>query len=268
MTSTAGHYSLVVSNGTLVIPGWGRFSMRTSAYRIGKIAAIGDDLAEKADEIYDASGKFVLPGIFDPHTHIGNERSYEEEAETETRAAILGGVTTIGIFLRSLEESYTLHLPGFKKAMDELSYVDLVFHPQIFTEEQIAEIPVYAKEYGIRSFKFYMSGMPGIVKSITDDVLLDGFRAVASLGPDAIACVHCETGVLIDAARKELQKKKEGTLADWEFAHPADAEALAIQTALYLAKIANAHLYVVHLSSSARARGRARRPPEGTSLHR
>jgi dihydroorotase-like cyclic amidohydrolase len=133
--------------------------------------------------------------------------------------------------------------------MDELSYVDSVFHPQVFTEEQIAEIPLYAKEYGIRSFKFYMSGIPGIVKSIADDVLLHGFRTVASLGPDAIACVHCETGVLIDAARKELQKKKEGTLADWEFAHPADAEALAIQTALYLAKIANAHLYVVHLSS-------------------
>jgi dihydroorotase-like cyclic amidohydrolase len=69
------------------------------------------------------------------------------------------------------------------------------------------------------------------------------------LGADAIACVHCETGVLIDAARKELQKKKEGTLADWEFAHPADAEALATQTALYLANMAGAHLYVIHLSS-------------------
>ena len=248
MTSTAGHYSLVVSNGTLVIPGVGQIRADVGMSN-GKIAAIGDRLAEKAGEVYDALGKFVLPGIFDPHVHIGNERSYEEEAETETRAAILGGVTTIGIFLRSLEESYMLHLPGFKKAMDELSYVDSVFHPQVFTEEQIAEIPLYAKEYGIRSFKFYMSGIPGIVKSIADDVLLHGFRTVASLGPDAIACVHCETGVLIDAARKELQKKKEGTLADWEFAHPADAEALAIQTALYLAKIANAHLYVVHLSS-------------------
>ena len=44
-------------------------------------------------------------------------------------------------------------------------------------------------------------------------------------------------------------RKPEGTLADWEDAHPAIAEALAIQTALYLAKIAGAHLYVVHLSS-------------------
>ena len=56
--------------------------------------------------------------------------------------------------------------------MDERSYVDFVFHPQIFTEEQIAEMPRYAEEFGIRSFKFYMSGMPGIVESVTDDVLL------------------------------------------------------------------------------------------------
>jgi len=247
-SSSATKYDLVVRGGTLVIPGVGR--IRSDVGITGdKIAALGDDLSGAAGEVYDATGKMVLPGIFDPHVHIGNERSYDEEAETETRAAVLGGVTTIGIFLRSLEESYMLHLPAFRRAMDQLSYVDSVFHPQIFTEEQISEIPRYAEEFGIRSFKFYMSGMPGIVKSIPDDVLLEGFRTVASLGADAIACVHCETGALIDQARKELAKKKEGTLADWEFAHPADAEALAIQTALYLSKVAGAHLYVVHLSS-------------------
>jgi len=241
-------YDLVVRGGTLVIPGVGL--VRADVGISGeKIVALGDDLSQPAGEVCDAQGKMVLPGIFDPHTHIGNERAYDEEAESETRAAVLGGVTTIGIFLRSLEESYMMHLPAFRRAMDKLSYVDSVFHPQIFTEEQINEIPRYAAEFGIRSFKFYMSGMPGIVKSIPDDVLLQGFRTVASLGADAIACVHCETGALIDQARKELQKKREGTLADWELAHPADAEALAIQTALYLSKVAGAHLYVVHLSS-------------------
>ena len=249
MSAAAGtKYSLVVEGGTLVIPGVGLVNADVGI-RDGKIVALGNDLAGRAEDVLDARGKTVLPGIFDPHVHIGNERSFEEEAESETRAAVLGGVTTIGIFLRSLDESYMLHLPAFRRAMDELSYVNSVFHPQIFTEEQIAEIPRYAKDFGIRSFKFYMSGMPGIVKSVTDDVLLHGFRTVAGLGPDAIACVHCETGALIDRARSELQKKKEGTLADWELAHPADAEALAIQTALYLSRVAGAHLYVVHLSS-------------------
>jgi dihydropyrimidinase len=240
---------LIVRNGTLVIPGVGR--LQADVGIVGdKIALIGAGLTQSAAEVYDATGRTVLPGIFDPHIHIGNEQPFDSEAETETRAAILGGVTTVGIFLRSLEDSYYQHLPAFCRAMNERSYVDSVFHPQIFTEQQIEEIPGYAEQFGIRSFKFYMSGMPGIVKSVSDDVLLHGFRMVASLGPDAVACVHCETGALVDRARSELkQRKPEGTLLDWEDAHPADAEALAIQTALYLAKVAGAHLYVVHLSS-------------------
>ncbi|HEY7245661.1 MAG TPA: amidohydrolase family protein [Xanthobacteraceae bacterium] len=240
---------LIVRNGTLVIPGVGQAAADVGIAG-GKIVALGANLAGRSREIYDATGRTVLPGIFDPHIHLGNEQSYESETETETRAAIIGGITTVGIFLRSLEDSYFQHLPAFCRAMNERSYVDSVFHPQIFTEEQIEEIPGYAEQYGIRSFKFYMSGMPGIVKSVTDDVLLQGFRTVASLGSDAVACVHCETGALVDRARNELKTRKpEGTLADWEDAHPAMAEALAIQTALYLAEIAGAHLYVVHLSS-------------------
>jgi dihydropyrimidinase len=245
----AAKLDLLVRGGTLVIPGLGQVKADVGIAD-GKIAVLGENLPQSAAETYDATGRTVLPGIFDPHIHIGNEQSYESEAETETRAAILGGVTTVGIFLRSLEDSYFDHLPAFRKAMDERSYVDSVFHPQIFTETQIGEIPGYAEQFGIRSFKFYMSGIPGIVKSVSDDVLLHGFRTVASLGPDAVACVHCETGALIDRARDELKTRKpEGTLADWEDAHPAIAEALAIQTALYLAKVAGAHLYVVHLSS-------------------
>jgi dihydroorotase-like cyclic amidohydrolase len=240
---------LIVHNGTLVIPGVGQLKADIGITG-DKIALIGGNLTQPAGEVYDAAGRTVLPGIFDPHIHIGNEQSFESEAETETRAAILGGVTTVGIFLRSLEDSYFQHLPGFRRAMDERSYVDSVFHPQIFTEQQIEEIPGYAQQFGIRSFKFYMSGIPGIVKSVNDDVLLAGFRTVASLGQDAVACVHCETGALVDRARSELKlRKPEGTLIDWEDAHPAVAEALAIQTAAYLARIAGAHLYVVHLSS-------------------
>jgi dihydropyrimidinase len=250
VADSARKFDLIVRHGTLVIPGVGKVAADVGISG-GRITALGDDLGA-AEEVLDASGKIVLPGIVDPHIHIGNELPFEEEACTETRAAVLGGVTTVGIFLRWMDGSYldADALPAFRKAMDEKSYVDSIFHPQIFTEQQIAEIPRYAQEYGIRSFKFYMSGMPGIVRSVTDDVLLEGFRQVAALGPDAIACVHCETGALIDKARNDLKKNKpEGTLADWADAHPGEAEALAIQTAVYLAKLAGAHLYVVHLSS-------------------
>src|SRR4029450_5229208 len=54
----------------------------------------------------------------------------------------------------------------------------------------------------------------------------------------------------MERARTALfARKPEGTLVDWEDAHPAVAEALAIRTAAYLAKLAAVHLYVVHVSS-------------------
>jgi dihydroorotase-like cyclic amidohydrolase len=242
-------FDLVVRNGTLVIPGLGSIAADVGICD-GRIAIVGGDLPGAAADVLDAGGKVVLPGIVDPHVHIGNELAFREEAESETRAAILGGVTTIGIMLRSLEDSYFLHLPACRRAMDEVSYVDSVFHLQIFTEQQIAEMPDYTREYGVRSFKFYMSGIPGIVKSVSDDVLLAGFRQAAAIGADIVACVHCETGALIERARRELPARKPtGTLADWEDAHPALAEALAIRTAAHLAKVAGVHLYVVHVSS-------------------
>src|SRR5262249_56100696 len=131
---------LIVRNGTLVIPGVGPVKADVGLAG-GKIAVIGEDVKDAGAETYDATGRTVLPGIFDPHIHIGNEQSYESEAETETRAGILGGVTSVGIFLRSLEDSYFDHLPAFRKAMDERSYVDSVFHPQISTQHHIAQIP-------------------------------------------------------------------------------------------------------------------------------
>ena len=240
---------LVVRHGTLVTPGIGRVRADVGIAG-GRIAALGEDLAGPAEETLDARGKVVLPGVVDPHVHIGNQLAFEEEAHTETRAAVLGGVTTIGVFLRRIEDSYLDHLPAFRKTIEERSFVDALFHLQIFTEQQLAEIPRAAAEHGVRSFKFYMSGIPNIVPSIKDDFLYEGFRRVAALGPGAIACVHCENGCLIDHAREELKRKPDGTLADWEEAHPPEAEALAIQTAAYLAGRAGAHLYVVHLSSA------------------
>lgn len=240
---------LVVRGGVVVIPGTGQLRVDIGIAE-GRIVALGEELGG-AKATFDAGGKVVFPGVVDPHIHLGNTLSFAEEAHTESRAAVLGGVTTVCVFLRRTDP-YLEHLPGFRRAIDESSYVDAAFHLQIFTEEQLRELPACAEEYGVRSFKFYMSGIPGIVQSVSDAFLLEGFRQVTALGPDAVACVHAENASLVEWARAELGRTKpHGTVADWEAAHPAEAEALAIQTAAYLAGEADAHLYIVHLSSRA-----------------
>ena len=182
------------------------------------------------------------------------------------------GWPTIGIFLRRLEILISAHVPAFRRAMDERSYVNSVFHSaDLHRRPSSPSCRGSPREYGIRSYKFYMSGVPGIVSSVSDDFLLEGFRQVAALGPDAVACVHCESGALVAAARDGQLRRTtpEGTLADWEKAHPGDRRGPGDpDRGLSGAGCAGAHLYVVHLSSrdglEAVRRCRARR----LSLHR
>jgi dihydropyrimidinase len=239
---------LVIRGGCVVLPGEGEFRTDVGIAG-GRIVALGERLDGGARDIIDARGKVVLPGVVDPHVHLGNSHSFEEETVTETRAALLGGVTTLCVYLRR-RDSYLDHLPAFRHAVETRSFVDIAFHLQIFTEEQRGQIPQCAAEYGIRSFKLYMSGIPDLVQPVDDGFLLEAFRTIAALGPEAVACVHAENAALVERARLRLAAElTEGTLADWERAHPADAEALAIQTAGYLARVAGVHLYIVHLSS-------------------
>jgi len=89
-------YDLVIVNGTVMIPEFGAISANLGI-RAGKVAAIFTGCME-AEQVIDAKGLLVLPGIIDPHTHMGIFAPMETDLESESRSAILGGVTTIGCF--------------------------------------------------------------------------------------------------------------------------------------------------------------------------
>jgi dihydroorotase len=62
----------------------------------GRIAAIGDLAQASAGEVFDARGLTVLPGVIDPHTHFREPGlEWKEDLESGSRAAVLGGVTTV-----------------------------------------------------------------------------------------------------------------------------------------------------------------------------
>jgi len=88
-------FDLVVRNGTLVVPYVGTVRADVAA-RDGKIAEIADAIAAAEGEtVVDAAGKLVFPGGVDAHFHIGIYRPVAEDAESETRSALVGGVTSV-----------------------------------------------------------------------------------------------------------------------------------------------------------------------------
>src|SRR5687768_12860618 len=94
-------FDLAVLNGMLVVPFVGAVRADVAA-RDGKIVLIADSIAaSEADTAIDAQGKLVFPGGVDAHFHIGIYRPVSEDAESETRSALVGGVTTVVTYFRT-----------------------------------------------------------------------------------------------------------------------------------------------------------------------
>ncbi len=238
---------LKVTNGNVFIPGAGFFKTEVGV-KDGKIVMLGDKLPEAARTV-DAGGKTVAPGAIDPHIHLGIFNDFALECESETRAALAGGVTTVGVFMGG-GESYLPQLGALIDIVEKKSSVDLFFHLSIFTEAQMAEMEEYYRTFGVTSFKFYMAGVRGVFPGVTDGFIYEGFRKVAAMGDRATACVHCEDQSLLDIAfDKVCRETPNGTLCDWANAHPNMAEEEAIMRACYLAQKAGNRLYIVHIST-------------------
>jgi dihydropyrimidinase len=269
-------WALLVRGGRVVLPGIG-IRRADVAIRGGRIAAIGEALEGRAARVVEAAGLHVLPGLVDPHVHFGIQGSWADECRIETRAALVGGVTTVGCYLRELE-SYLPKLDACREAVAAASAVDLFFHLQLFSEQQLRELPRYA-EAGVTSFKVYMAGIPGVVPHRDDGFILDAFAAIARLGPDCVACLHAESAALVERGTRRAAPRPGdggGTLADWSDARPALAEVLAARTGAFLARRAGVPLYIVHVTSAETVRAlRTERqsadwPPihlEATSAH-
>jgi dihydropyrimidinase len=240
---------LKIINGKVFIPAGGFFDLEVGV-KDGKIALLGsgNDLPE-ASETVDAGGNFVIPGVVDPHIHLGIMNDFALECESETRAALAGGVTTAGVFMGG-GESYLPQLGSLIDIIEQKSSVDLMFHLSIFTDEQMAEMEEYYKQFGVTSFKFYMAGVRGVFPGVTDGFIYEGFKKIAAMGDGAIACTHCEDQSMIDIAFDKVAKETpNGTLADWANTGPNMAEEEAIMRAYYMAEKAGNRLYIVHIST-------------------
>ncbi len=245
----SGGKALLLKGGHCIIPHQGIFPLDVKI-RGTKIESLGENLSDSQALTVEIRGNYVLPGVIDPHVHLGIFTDFDTEIVTETRSALLNGVTTLGLYLGG-QDPYLAKLDEIISKIEKRSLCDIFIHLVILNRRQLEEVPVYHSRYGITSFKTYMCGIPGLIPEVEDDFLLDLMEKVSSLGPNAILNIHAENYRIVQRATERLKKAHplSESLIEWEGSHPAFAEAEAIRRAAFLSKETGARLYFVHVSS-------------------
>ena len=240
---------LILKGGKCIIPYKGIFPLDIEIHN-GKILSLGEKLQQKGATTVDVAGKYITPGVVDPHIHLGIFAPFETEIITETQSALLNGVTTLGLYLGGTQP-YLKILDEIIQKIQEHAYCDIFVHLVILNRRQLEELPLYYSRYGITSFKTYMCGIPGLIPEVEDDFLMDLMDQVSALGADAVLNIHAENHRIVSRETSRLKQThpSPGSLRIWEESHPGFAEAEAVQRAAFLAKETGAKIYFVHISS-------------------
>ena len=243
-------FDMIVKGGSVVTPGEG--VMRADvAVRGGKVAALIDDASgAEADDVYDASGLHVFPGVVDPHVHIGLAEGLDDW-ETETRSAAVGGVTTALTYLMAGTSYGPIVEANLDRAARD-SVVDYGFHLVPSAPVHLDEMDEHAERYGIKSYKYFTSfrGDEGAYLGIsgTDDgFMYRYFDQVAKL-PGGVANVHPENIEVVWELRKRLLAEGRDDLKAWDESRPDFVEAQSAVAAAFYAHVTGCPLYIVHVS--------------------
>ena len=201
----------------------------------------------------DATGKYVVPGGVDVHTHMqmpfgGTEAS--DTFETGTRAAAWGGVTTIVDFaVQNTGGSVQEALSAWHQKADGNCAIDYGFHQIIggVDEESLKAMSYLVDNEGVTSFKLFMA-YPGVLYS-DDGQILRAMQTANESG--AMIMMHAENGIAIDVLVAQALARGETDPKYHAFTRPAELEGEATHRAIQLAKVAgNVPLYIVHMSAS------------------
>jgi dihydropyrimidinase len=233
----------------------------------GRIARIGQCVGADAETV-DVSGKIVIPGGVDVHTHLDTPfmgAVTSDDHLTGSRAAAAGGTTTY------IDYAFQRHGERLPDVLDRWnsraagrSVIDYSFHLAVTDPYDgfVADL-TRATADGISSFKVFMA-YKGLAM-LDDGQLFSILEQSASLG--SMLCVHAENGHLIDVlAKRYAERPRIGPLGHL-LSRPPAVEEEAVRRAIALSTLAGAPLYLVHLSTAGGVRAVAEAQASGLPVH-
>jgi dihydropyrimidinase len=201
--------------------------------------------------VIDASGKYVIPGGIDVHTHLdmpfGGTTS-ADDFESGTVAAAHGGTTSVVDFAIQYRGQTLRHaLDTWMKKAEGKAAIDYGFHMFVteLSDSVEREMDALVRE-GVTSFKLFMA-YPGVF--MLDDGSI--FRALLRTRENGgTICMHAENGGVIDVLVKKALAEGKTAPKYHALTRPARAEGEATHRAIALAEMAGVPIYIVHLSAA------------------
>ena len=281
--SESAKYDLVIKNVRVVRPKRQAVDLLDLGIKDGKFAQIAPEiLASDGREVIDATGLLGFPGLVDCHMHVGIYSPLVDDAVTESRAAAMGGVTSMLTYFRTGQYylnkggSYADFYPEVLETSDGRYWSDYGYHLAPIQGSHIDEMELLATDFGVTSFKIFMFyggyGLHGkagrdaqrqflmleeddsydfahfefIMRSATRLML-----AHPELADYISVSLHCEVSDILNAYTKIVQN--DGSLDGlraYSAARPPHSEGLAIWIASYLAYETDClNINLLHLSS-------------------
>jgi dihydropyrimidinase len=242
--------STLIQNGTIVTA-TDRYDADVYIDK-GVITMIGRGMNIPADTVIDASGKLVMPGGIDVHTHLdmpfGGTTS-ADDFESGTVAAAHGGTTTIIDFaIQNYSEGlYPAYERWMKKAENKAS-IDYAFHMIVreLSDQAARDMDKMARHDGLTSFKLFMA-YPGVFQ-VDDATIFKALQRTRENG--GLICMHAENGGVIDTLVADALRKGQTAPKYHALTRPTRAEGEATGRAIALAEMAGVPVYIVHLSCS------------------
>ncbi|MDO8490810.1 MAG: amidohydrolase family protein [Dehalococcoidia bacterium] len=252
---------LVIKNGIVVTSqGLVRGGLAVEG---GKIAQVSGDMTlPSAKQEVDAGGNYILPGMIDPHVHLGmaatgrGEDKFRADFASESASAAIGGVTTMitTAYFSGAGRSLLPCIARSKEIGAQQSLIDFKFSAMMMTSVHLTEIPKLF-EAGVTSFKFFPvyrgeeGRQVGVTEEIGWDYIYKGMEGANKCGPQALSMIHAEEPGIIDVLRQRFKEQGRNDPRAWAESRPGICEAMHIFSGGLTALELGARVYFVHVSA-------------------